>query len=329
MNTFTLMKNFLLLFYSLLFSAYGFGQNLVPNPSFEDTVTCPTALTQISNAIGWSSYRQSPDYFNICSSSSTVSIPENVWGFQYPKEGDAYAAFIAFSLTAVNTREYLGIQLLQPLSIGQKYFVSFFVSPGRGYNNLYYPDLACNKIGIQLSTIPFSTVTWQPISNSSFVFADSIIRDTINWTRIDGAFIADSSYQYLSIGNFFVDSLTSYIVFDSNLSVAIYYLDDIRLSTDSNFVYGLPELPTHSSQINLFPNPTHNSFTVHCPHLIDNRVLTIFNSLGQVVFQTTITNQSTVINHGLGAGVYFVASGTSRTSVTAPATGAVQKLIVY
>ena len=85
-----------------------FAQNLVPNPSFEDTVSCPDNLAQIDKAVGWSSYRITPDYFNSCSSASafpSVSVPSNQWGTQSAKTGNAYAGLITYSLVT-NEREY-------------------------------------------------------------------------------------------------------------------------------------------------------------------------------------------------------------------------------
>ena len=57
----------------------GYGQNLVPNPSFEDTAYCVSGPTQVQAALGWESYADSPDYFNPCTSNSDVSVPNN-WG---------------------------------------------------------------------------------------------------------------------------------------------------------------------------------------------------------------------------------------------------------
>jgi len=70
----------LITFYLLFCTAYmGFGQtNLVVNPSFEDTVNCPTADNQLYNCVGWTAYG-SVEYFNSCSSSPDVSVPNN-WG---------------------------------------------------------------------------------------------------------------------------------------------------------------------------------------------------------------------------------------------------------
>src|SRR4051812_43656962 len=83
---------------AVLISVLGFAQNLVPNSSFEDTVACPNSISQIDRATGWSSYRQSPDYFNSCAyiTYPNASEPSNIWGYQYSRTGNAYAGFIAY-----------------------------------------------------------------------------------------------------------------------------------------------------------------------------------------------------------------------------------------
>ena len=39
--------------------------NLVPNHSFEDTVSCPLSMSQIEFSQNWNSYGGSPDFFFI------------------------------------------------------------------------------------------------------------------------------------------------------------------------------------------------------------------------------------------------------------------------
>lgn len=58
--------------------------NLVPNPSFEDTVSCPNYANQIDKAVGWHASRNTPDYFNGCDwLTSNQSVPNNFRGYQY------------------------------------------------------------------------------------------------------------------------------------------------------------------------------------------------------------------------------------------------------
>ncbi len=88
-------KIFLILMFTVatFSSTISFAQNLVPNWSFEDTVSCPTGGGAIDLAIGWSSYGHTPDYCNICNT-AFQGIPSNQWGYQDPKTGNAYAGLI-------------------------------------------------------------------------------------------------------------------------------------------------------------------------------------------------------------------------------------------
>lgn len=141
---------FFIISFFLFERGISFAQNLVPNPSFEDTVSCPTNVGQISKAVGWSSYRNSPDYFSTCNS-STVGVPSNIYDYQYARTGNSYAGFYSYS---PNAREFIGTQLNQTLLIGQKYFVSLYVS--RPVNNILGLNIAINKIGIRFSTVSYS-----------------------------------------------------------------------------------------------------------------------------------------------------------------------------
>jgi hypothetical protein len=117
--------------------------NLVPNGSFEDTVSCPTSANQIDKAVGWHASGGSPDYFNECDFvSGTTAIPSNFTGYQYAFDGGAYAGFIANNNSAINSREYITCHLISPLTIGVTYFVSFELSLS---GNLVF-TLACNKM---------------------------------------------------------------------------------------------------------------------------------------------------------------------------------------
>lgn len=112
------------------------GQNLVPNPSFEEYNTCPDFWDQISNCTGWDSYRETPDYDNTCSSYAEITPPNCYSGFQYPHSGNAFAGLYTFYY-ANFSRELIGAQLLSSLSIGQKYYISFYINLAGGDSEKY------------------------------------------------------------------------------------------------------------------------------------------------------------------------------------------------
>ena len=83
----------LLNFYPLL------GQkNLVPNPSFEENIQPPTAISQLYLAPPWKGFATDAgsvpaDYYHRKSTAKISSVPTNYLGFQEPRTGEAYAGF--------------------------------------------------------------------------------------------------------------------------------------------------------------------------------------------------------------------------------------------
>jgi hypothetical protein len=201
-----------------------FSQNLVINQSFEDTLKCPKNFSEIAACYGWYTCAASPDYFNLCSNGK-VAVPSNLLGFQWPSNGKAYAGLIAFSPFSGASREALGSELSLPLTVGKRYFVSFKFSLSD------YAIYGCNNLGVRFSTIPITSVVGHPlINNIPQVFSNKVNQDYDGWTRLFGSFLADSSYKFFMIGNFFADSLTTSIKSSSPTAVdgnAYYYIDDV------------------------------------------------------------------------------------------------------
>jgi hypothetical protein len=159
------MKKFLLLFYSLVFSANVFGQNLVPNPSFEDTITCPYYNGSLAPIANWHSFGNSVDCFHSCS--STMRVPNSPFGYQYPHSGEAMIGLVTYVWPSSpgwpNYREYAGVKLLDTLNIGTKYYLSFYMNCAG-----YLPGwqiIAANKMGMRFSTVVYDSLT-PPLPNN-------------------------------------------------------------------------------------------------------------------------------------------------------------------
>lgn len=292
-----------------------YGQNLVPNGDFEDTVSCPVSLSQIDKAFGWNAYSSSPDYFNSCSDpSGNVSVPDNIMGHRYPASGNAYCGIINYIAGdtadySIN-REIIGRQLASPLVIGQKYFASFQVS-------LTSSNVATNKIGILFSTHPFTntdSTTIPPIKNFAHIYSQLIINDTVGWVRVSGSFIADSVYTHISIGNFFkngnTDTLT--ITYNPSGGGAYYLVDDIRVSSDS--LYTITALPKISRTLELlvYPNPSSGKIKIKTQENFSQSIVKIFNSLGQEVFYQKLIGTESLELNNLENGFYSIIITNSR-----------------
>lgn len=291
----------------LLFYGVCHAQNLVPNPSFEEYDACPNGLSQISRALGWYSAKPTPDYFNTCALSGNSSVPDNFWGRQIPASGNAYAGFAAMYGGASNLNEYIGIKLIDSLNIGVQYYISFKIS--RAFNPNFQNDCSVNKIGALFSSIQYSDTNNAPICDCSQVFTNVIITDSINWTMVKGAFIADSSYQYINIGNFFTESSTDFILRQGSFCNAYYYLDDVCVSSDSTYAYTYATTSTTKKEerITYFPNPFKDFVTLKSEESNIEHVK-IYNMIGALFRTYDIeTTQSYVFDlSDIPPGNYFI-----------------------
>lgn len=285
-------------------------QNLVPNGSFESFTQCPDGPAQINYTGNWSFAGSSTDYYNSCDFTDVASVPINTRGFQFASHGNAYIGMITFALDEVLDtgnyyyREPAGAFLTAPLNIGQKYFVSFKVVLTL---NDFEACCANNKIGALFSTVQYSNLNPAPINNFAHVYSNQTIIDSTNWTSITGSFIADSAYTYISIGNFF-DTLNINVVdyhqdYPTS-TAAYYYIDDVKVSTDSAYVIGL-NTESSESRIAIFPNPTDEYIYINSE---ENKTvnLLIYNIYGQIVHQSMTTLPNGLHLGFLESGVYFI-----------------------
>src|SRR5258705_7953444 len=99
--------------------------------------------------------------------------------------------------TASNCREIIGCSLISPLEIGETYDVSFKISCGYGGFAACY--IATNGVGIKFTTTSYSNNNPIPINGDPAVYSSEVITDTMNWITVEGAYVADSAYQYLAL----------------------------------------------------------------------------------------------------------------------------------
>lgn len=277
---------------SLAFSSFS-QINLVPNPSFEDTIMCPNSGGQVSLAKYWFTLINTPDYFNSCNPFNQFSVPSNTFGYQYPNTGEAYMGLWEYFSWIPNSHEIIGTNLILPLVIGQKYFVNFKVC--LAWNELYGNNTASNKLGILFSTNNY--LSSSSTINFCQIYSNEIINDSVAWTSIKGSFIADSSYSYMSIGNFFDDSQIDTIhLNNSNVYQAYYYIDDICLSEDSLFTEQWTEIGNILSErkINLYPNPAYYQLILE--NLFSNfQKIDIYDIQGRLLKSISIKGDNKIV----------------------------------
>ena len=263
---------FIILF--LLVAIISFGQNLVPNPSFEEYEECPWGAAGIYEGFstGWKSWGWSPDYFNSCSDNigGYMGVPFNFFGFQNAISGNAYAGLVTYDNLDSNIREYIAIELNQPLIIGQTYHVFFYASLYEGMegDNSW---CASNHIGMRFFKDPLYTSQvneWLTPNNIVHIDYSEVLFDTLHWTKIEGVFTADQEYNWLAIGNFFDDDNTNYVLLYSEglgNCLAHYFIENVCVSlnpSDCDYLLSTELNSANKPEYIIYPNPASDYLTI-------------------------------------------------------------------
>lgn len=294
------------LFTILLLLIYVFcnGQNLVLNPSFEDSVSCPLGPDDMNTCAQWSSYKGSPDYYY---AGCPMSVPDNWGGHQFAASGNAYCGVATYVSVSPNYREFVGSMLSSPLIVGTKYYISIKIA--LSIDEAVAGNCASNKMGAMFSTNSYDIINPSPITNNPPIYTDSIITDSTNWTMIFGSFIADSAYSHIILGNFFDDNHTSTIHIASGFFEAVYYfLDDICVSTDSvyayDYIYTGIETKESLGEIKVYPNPSTNLLNISSPNNEQLKIC-LYDTSSKNIFEQNFTKTTSINIEHLAKGIYF------------------------
>lgn len=272
------------------------AQNLVQNPSFETYSSCPSSLVQISRATHWDrppNTTGTPDYFNTCATLSTVTVPNNAFGFQQPYEGNAYVGIATYYDSDESPREYIQTELSSTLIAGQTYYLSFYISLGESTR------LASNNMGAVFSITPLNgSGNTAPITVTPHILNQNIITDTTAWTQISGAYVATGNEKFLTIGNFFDNSQTQSQISNPNMGIpqAYYYIDNVSVTTS------LGQEDFYVESIKIIPNPVTDIFSIIGKEPI--REVVLYSQLSAVKhFNST----DSIFNiNDLPAGIYYL-----------------------
>jgi outer membrane protein OmpA-like peptidoglycan-associated protein len=224
------MKNIILFtFYLVLFFAPILrGQNLVVNPSFEMAADSndliPPGEFAVTKAKGWSlPSRAQASLYSSIPMMATLNRAMNRWKFT-AKEGNNVVGITTYGTLAGNEknelREYIQGTLTQPLAIGKKYIVSYYV---------HFHVEGTNNIGVSFAKAPISTdsifrLPLKPLVNHMSVIPYS---STNIWHLVRDSFVAREPYKHFIIGNFSTNRETK--VESNKYRYHKAYLDEIRI----------------------------------------------------------------------------------------------------
>lgn len=298
--------------------------NLVPNPSFEDTLNCDSFKFYQASLPWFTPTNCTPDYYHGVNPSCGNSAIQNPTGYQLPYDGIAYVGmFFAKPLnSSVGTREYITTELIDTLTAGKEYQLIFFVSRA----NMYY--LATDDIGAYISQqapsgsgcfhLPFIPQIENPQGN--------IITDSTNWTSISGLYTAIGGEKYLTIGNF-KDSINTTII-DADNGIgdspsAYYYIDKVSLiQLDS--LQSLNNEIDNERVIFIYPSLCQSGSNIWVDLKLNISSRFIFYSLdGKILLNGLLySGKNQIVTEKLSAGVYILSINTRKGIISS-------KIVIY
>jgi len=228
-------------------------ENLVPNPGFEEYSDEPSGWYYSGKdfarvAMYWTSpTAASPDIYG-----PKVEIPKS-WsavGFGKTKayEGVSHAGITVFGCDKgkPHCREYVQVQLTEPLVPGQRYGFTCMLSH-------LQKSVLVRNIGLWFSDFEMDEGAHEPILQRPVLSLDRFLPSDGKWYRWTGQFVADKHSSFLIIGNFNLDEDSQVkFPFRSDLRYGYYYLDDVRLFKIPPII--IPQ-PSDSPLTDFIPKP--------------------------------------------------------------------------
>ena len=217
---------------------FSIGQNLVPNPSFEEYYRVPFSFSDTPEKFrlpGWNSASKgTPDYFHSLSAGD-ASVPLNWAGISSAHSGNGYAGIFAGGKPGRDNgkvyREYIQCRLVDSLQRDSLYELGFY------FKLSSYSHYTIDRIGMLLLDSGLDLKHNQVFKVNPTL---SIIRSSMNagdWERAKMVYKAHGGESYLIIGNFFDDRETEKLKLEihsveSNMltGIAYFYIDDVSVT---------------------------------------------------------------------------------------------------
>jgi hypothetical protein len=273
------------------------AQNLVPNHSIESHTSCPNSQGNFTPLNWLNANTSDPDYFCSCDFQPSDMSFVNISALD---SNCFIGLYTSGHELATNGREYVTVQLSQTLVAEQQYCIEFHIKPMS--LSKYFID----KIGVLFSDTLAIFNHYEVLDFPERIsMSDSIMKDTINWTKLEKKYVASGAENYLTIGNFWHNYEMDSILNSNSgwwVQFSYYYIDKVAV-----YECPMPEEPqiTHHS---IYPNPSNGGqFTVE---VYDEEAVEVWvhNEIGQLIYYELLPEGATQrsIQLQLASGVYLV-----------------------
>lgn len=201
------------------------AQNLIRDPGFEERQPPAAHFPQ-----------PSPDLLSLDAPEASRKLPHSVFGWISPQQGHSVMGASLWNRHIPDFREYLTLELSEPLTLGETYTCSFYLANGRqaaGTTGGY----GIAGIGVYFSEEKPVQQGSRPLDAEPQFRMEELIYSS-DWTQIRFSFAAGGEYQFLTVGNFEADAMTQAVSFSSTAFPSAYYFFD-----GFDLVKGIPVAP--------------------------------------------------------------------------------------
>ncbi len=173
---------------------------LIPNPSFEDMLCCPTQKEQLDCAVDWiQASAATSDYLHNCG----ITVHPGV-GKSAPQpipDGDGYVGFRDGLSSGSNYKEYVGACLNATMEVGTEYRLDFFLGfapeVAQTIDMTVYGTTECSNIPFGGTSTTFGCPTNAPGWDQ---LGQLVVSGQGEWKNIIFDIIADKEYNVIVIG---------------------------------------------------------------------------------------------------------------------------------
>lgn len=213
------------------------GQNLVPNPSFEDYTEDPSpnpTSCGLDPVHFWFTPTRSTDYFNADFSQQADGrgVPDNFGGYQLARTGQAYVGHQMFAPNDANSdyAEHYEVELLDTLTKDSFYRVELFLSYGNNSNGatgqygvLFTEEAIGDSICIPAIEDNPTVINTEP----QLSYRGDFLTDTLNWVPLCWVYQAQGGEKFMTLGAF--GPLEDLLYLGPGLRY-YYYADDVSVT---------------------------------------------------------------------------------------------------
>ncbi len=225
------------------------GQNLVPNPDFEQRIKPACLYTRYGENLGqyvanwYSPTGATPDIWTSDVFPQPFCTQTLGSAAIQPRSGRQCLGFYTYYAATTPYREYMQVKLKQPMQQGQTYRVKMYVTLLNTIHSIARDaggvrgNTATNNIGMYFS--PDSLIVYEGspfrygrvLDVAPQVNYEQLLGETGTWVSIERCFTAKQTYNYLTIGNFFDDDHTIFRAIESGYTDqrAYYLVDDVSV----------------------------------------------------------------------------------------------------